>query len=846
MHSLLFGGICVWVALAGAISSLILYGLVQAGMESLRGWARLSYVMVAQGVIWAVVHLMYLVLHHRFEVGYVAEYSSRELPSFYLVSSFWAGQQGTFFLWSTYTAILGVLFMTRCRRSLEPLAMMVLAGVEVFLMLFEVVASPFALSPPNAIPPDGQGLNILLQNHWMVIHPPIMFLGFASMAFPFAIGIAALLRREYDDWIGLAWPWVVFAWCALGCGLFMGGYWAYTVLGWGGFWGWDNVENASLVPWLATTALLHGMMVQRSRGSMKRANLLFALSPFVMVVYGSFLTRSGILADFSVHSFAAPDKALYYMLLAFLCVVTLLAAVVFLARVASISRAEAFEEEASRGFYFVIGTWLIYAASLIVLVGTSWPLLSQVSGHPANVTQSFYNHWLFPVAILVCVAMGISPFLKWRGRPAESTPRILRASAAGALLLTLALTVANASLYQQSMQAPADARVRTNPSAYQSTGSPQPSGAVLNGRTTAAGAVTPAGKTDGTVTASNGQQFQAPDAPQSLGSAYIAALHMPNGAAYPIFIFAALFCMLSSILLVWQTTGGLRRNWLAAGGFVSHIGLALLLTGVIISMNYGGDAILSLDPGTAVNSDNSVAYSGGQSIAAFGHTFTFSGYRITADQHTAIMQVHVQGAQGSFVAEPRITMAQDGNMVHFPAIRKYLMEDLYVSPIKLPGMGQMRSFHAVIELRDGRHVYDLRPGLAFGDSGPTATDAPSIPDSGYQLVLQDIRIPAHESGDTTNTATVSLVKQGTIQTTTGSVPTVQLNLGESGSLGNYTVRYVSSSMDPNTSEMQKEVASAQIEVSTKPFINLVWLGTFLLVLGGLLAWWRRYAEDRRF
>ena len=836
MPQLMFGEICVWLALASSVSSLVLYALVWRGNESLRGWARLSYVLVAQGVIWAAAHLMFLVLNHRFEVNYVAEYSSRDLPTFYLVSSFWAGQQGTFFLWAIYGSVLGVIFMTRCRRSFEAPAMMVVAAVQLFLTLLLAAASPFVLAKPGEIPPDGQGLNVLLQNHWMVIHPPIMFLGFTSLAFPFAVGIAALLRREYDEWLEVAWPWVLFAWCALGTGLFMGGYWAYTVLGWGGFWGWDNVENASLIPWLATTALIHGMILQRERRSMRRANMLFALTPYLFVLYGSFLTRSGILADFSVHSFAAPAQIIYNILLVYVGVFVTVAAILFALRSREITSEEAYEQESSRGFYFIIGSWLLYASSFAVLAGTSWPLLSRIWGKPANAGQSFYNHWLFPAAILFCLMMGVSPFLKWRGKPPEAAPRVLGFCGGGAVLLGLLLTLANGAFFGESVSAPADAMVRTNPSAYSIPPSPQPSGVLLNGRTSAAGAVS----STKAVTLPGGEVFYVPKSPTSFGQAYLAALQMKNGLAYPLFAIAALFCILANSVVIYRIVGPRWRSWLPAGGPLTHVGVGLLFVGVITSMNYGGDAILNLDPGeNKTDGASSVTYPDAVPLNAFGRKFSFQGYDISQDSQKANMRVAVQTGDETLVARPSLTMAKDGNMVHFPSIFKSWTEDLYLSPIKFPGMGRVRSFHASVEVTHDGETTILSPGMAVGDDGPSQTDTPAIPGTHFQLVLMNIRIPAKDSTDSSNFVELGLVHEGSFQKTGQAEATLKLNFGESGDLQGLRMHYIRSSVDQPDAEMLKQVNMAQVEVSTKPLINLVWLGTFFIIFGGALAFVRR-------
>src|SRR5262249_13472409 len=219
-------------------------------------------------------------------------------------------------LWALITATLG-LFLMRLRHPLTRAAMFFLNLPLVMLGLVTVMRGPFLTFPAGA-PPDGQGLNPLLQDPWMTIHPPILFTGFSSLIVPFAIACAAMVKRDYDGWIKPALPWVVLSTGVLATGFIMGGVWAYKVLGWGGYWGWDPVENGSFIPWLSNAALLHGLLVQRATGSLRRTNFFLAVTSYVLLLYASFLTRSGVLADFSVHSFV--NLGLNGFLLSFLLV----------------------------------------------------------------------------------------------------------------------------------------------------------------------------------------------------------------------------------------------------------------------------------------------------------------------------------------------------------------------------------------------------------------------------------------------------------------------------------------------------------------------------------------------
>jgi len=271
--------------------------------------------------------LMASILGHDFRFEYVASYSSRDLPLIYLISSFWAGQSGTYLLWALLAALVGyVLFR---KRSWEPaMVMAVYVPTIGFLLGLMLVPAGNPFTMLDHAPPDGRGLNPLLQDPWMASHPPLIFLGYAAMTVPAVLALVALLRRKDEPWVGPALRWSLLGFVGLGAGIVLGGFWAYKVLGWGGYWGWDPVENASLIPWIVVTALLHGLLVQKFSGALRRTNLVLALAGYLLVLYATFLTRSGVLADFSVHSF--PQGDIYRVLVAIMLIALAASVVAFL------------------------------------------------------------------------------------------------------------------------------------------------------------------------------------------------------------------------------------------------------------------------------------------------------------------------------------------------------------------------------------------------------------------------------------------------------------------------------------------------------------------------------------
>jgi cytochrome c-type biogenesis protein CcmF len=419
------GVAALWGALFAGLASLVLYLRVDRGRADLLPLARQLYAAYAVGILAASAILMTLLLQHRFDVGYVNAYSSRDLPFHYLFSSFWGGQEGSFLLWLFWGALIGFPLLRSAREQEAPVMIVYLAS---FLGIVAILCkqSPFKILPPP-VPQDGVGLNPLLQDPWMVIHPPVMFIGFASLSVPFAFAIAALWKRRWDGWVTRATPWALTSFVTLGTAILMGGYWAYKTLGWGGYWGWDPVENTSLVPWLFTVALVHGMFLQRSRRRHRKINLILACLAYLTILYGTFLTRSGILADFSVHSFV--DLGITGWLVAILLGFLALSVGAIAWRWRQVPVAEEQEPPLlSRSVLFVLGIAAVVALGLVILLGTSAPLLTRLSANPSQVQISFYTVTATPAAILLLVLAGLVPFVAWKGTPGGELLRSMRRS----------------------------------------------------------------------------------------------------------------------------------------------------------------------------------------------------------------------------------------------------------------------------------------------------------------------------------------------------------------------------------------------------------------------------------
>jgi len=371
----------------------------------------------------------------------VADASSRELPLRYAISAGWSSQAGSLLLWLlvlTGFSAAAVLLNRRTARDIVAWATPILGGVAVFFaFLLVVLASPFAT---QAAPPDGNGLNPSLQNPYMMAHPPLLYLGFVGLTVPFAFALGSLFARRTDErWIVATRRWTLFAWTALGIGQLLGSKWAYEEVGWGGYFAWDPVENAALMPWLAATAYLHSVMIQEKRGMLKVWNVLLVILAFSLSLFGTFLTRSGILS--SIHSFTQSSIGPWF--LGFICVVVLGSLALVLARLPLLRSKTRLESLVSREATFLYNNLLLVALTLTILWGVAYPILSEaVRGEAVTLGRPYYDFFLRVFGLPLLLLMGIGPLVAWRRASLRSLRRTFAwpsgaAVVVGALLLAL-------------------------------------------------------------------------------------------------------------------------------------------------------------------------------------------------------------------------------------------------------------------------------------------------------------------------------------------------------------------------------------------------------------------------
>jgi len=440
------GSFALLLALALSAYS-FLGGLVALVREQDTSSARLSETARRAGVAtFAVVFLAAVVLvvaafQNDFSIAYIFHHSNRDLPAPYKFATLWSGQEGSLLFWSLLLSAYGLVLRLRYKTDVRlfAYASVIIAAVQVFfLLLLNFAANPFGVMQ-GSLPADGSGLNPLLQYPEMVIHPPMLYLGYVGFTVPFAFALSALIMRyPGEKWIHITRRWTMVTWGFLTCGIFLGAHWAYSVLGWGGYWGWDPVENASLMPWLTGTAFLHSVMMQEKRGMLKTWNMWLIFATFGLSIFGTFLTRSGVVS--SVHAFAQSSIGDWFV--AFLALIFATCVFFYVKNRSHLQTEHKLESLVSRESSFLFNNLLLLVACFTVLWGTLFPVLSEwVQGNKVTVGPPFFNRVNIPVALLLLLLTALGPLLAWRRTSLESLKRNFRWPAIGAVGVGLLLVV---------------------------------------------------------------------------------------------------------------------------------------------------------------------------------------------------------------------------------------------------------------------------------------------------------------------------------------------------------------------------------------------------------------------
>jgi cytochrome c-type biogenesis protein CcmF len=422
---------------AGGIVSLLLGD--DSFSERLGETARRAGIAVFGAVFLAAVVLVISAFRDDFTIAYIFHHSNRDLPGPYKFATLWSGQEGSVLFWALLLS--GYAFVLRLRYKTDPrlfaYASVILAGVQIFfLALVNFAANPFGLLE-GPLRPDGSGLNPLLQYPEMVIHPPMLYLGYVGTTVPFAFALGALIMKyPGDKWIHITRRWTMVTWGLLTCGIFLGAHWAYSVLGWGGYWGWDPVENASLMPWLFGTAFLHSVMMQEKRGMLKTWNMWLVFGSFWLSILGTFLTRSGIIA--SVHAFAQSSIGTWFAW--FLVIIFVVFLFFYIKNKEHLRSEHQLESLVSRESSFLFNNLLFVLLTLDVLWGTWFPKISElVQGNKVTVGAPFYNRVAIPVALILVLLTALGPLLAWRKTSFESLKRNFKWPFFGAVAVAIVL-----------------------------------------------------------------------------------------------------------------------------------------------------------------------------------------------------------------------------------------------------------------------------------------------------------------------------------------------------------------------------------------------------------------------
>ncbi len=728
-----------FVALILSITAYYLYYLrKEDSMLKIARWGFYSAVILifAQAAL-----LMYGILTHHYEWIYVFSYSSNSLSLYYLISTFWAGQEGTFTLWLIYGSIYGLIILKH-RKDDEPLVMSFMNLVLAFIVLILIKKNPFEyvwqVNPvgfhTGVIPADGNGLNPLLQDPWMVIHPPILFSGYSSTMILFAFAMSALIRRNYDTWIKSVYPFALFVGLSLGTGLILGGYWAYTTLGWGGYWGWDPVENSSLIPWLISLALIHGIVIQRRQNGMKRLNVFLAISAFVLVLYGSFLTRSGVLTDFSVHSFGESETSTY--LLAFVFLFLGIGFITYLYRIREFKGENLTTGFYTRELFMAFGMMLFILLAIFTLIGTSWPILSGIfADKAANIDSSAYNKIGTPLAILMGFLIAMAPLLSWKRSNAQKLK---------SLLIHLAISLLAAVGY------------------------------------------------------------------------FIAGVKdmLPLSV-----MFAATLVLLVNGEIVFRM---LRRKTYAFGGYLAHVGIGLMLMGVITSSVYDTAHKLTLPLGENVN--------------VYGYNIKYEG-KIPAKNGKDRVKLLINDKQVTY-AKFYWSEYSRAYMVA-PSVVNHFVQDLYISPIQIMKDDQASSGEK-IEIK--KHETVIRDGYSFTFTGYKMNMHEMGQGNMTIFALIDVMDKNGKSLGQIQPGLKVVDKQTSYMDAV--IPGTNRTLTIDGVSVENQLLILRLSPDPAKSGNASHKEMLAAEISIKPFINLLWLGTVLMILGFLTTIYNRTKKQK--
>ncbi|MBS1622795.1 MAG: cytochrome c biogenesis protein CcsA [Bacteroidetes bacterium] len=779
-----------------------------ADKASWRTIGRWAFSIHGVSVLGIFVMLFVMILNHWFEYHYAWRHSSTELPMKYIISSFWEGQEGSFLLWQFWIVILGWIGM-RTWRDWESPVMAVTAITQTFLgsmvlgitiLGYKIGSNPFMLlrnemaqAPIFQRPEylnfiqDGNGLNPLLQNYWMTIHPPVLFCGFASALFPFAFVIAALIRKDYNGWIKPALPWALFNVAILGTGILMGGAWAYESLSFGGFWAWDPVENMSFVPWLLIVAGVHMHVVYKYTKHSLFSTFLFYILGFVAVLYSTFLTRSGVLGDTSVHAFT--DLGMTGQLLIYLFVFLIPALILLFVRVPSMPSQEKEEELLSREFWMFIGSLVLIFSAMQQTFTTSipvWNLLLTNLFHAADKSKiappadavAHYNSIQIWLAILVATGTAIIQYLAYKSAKAPSVIRWAWYMLAASLVVTIGVC------YGMQIDFIIEMSIREH-----------------------------------------SFKFISP---------------------YFLMLWTAMYAILANAAYALVVLKKNARLW---GGAVTHFGFGVFLVGVLISQ-YKKEVISLNTAGVNFGKEFKAQETAENMLLMRDSVYKMGGYEISyrglkVEKPNNLYEVDYirRGKDGTvdeqFSLFPNAQINPKMGMVANPDTKHYLSKDVFTHVSSVPDNSKLKEKTNNFELGVGDTFFTKKNFVVFKalDNKPTL---PAGVDKNNKLVVGARLDIKSLDGNVMEAEPVYIINMA--DNTTASEPFENEQLGMSISIGR---------INPDTKKFtfvvnEKELATDFIimKAIVFPGIKLVWIGGIITFLGVLLSMYRRMGENK--
>jgi cytochrome c-type biogenesis protein CcmF len=779
-------------------------------------------------VVGVIVVLFLIIYQHRFEYHYAFSHASKLLPVHYMISCFWEGQEGSFLLWIFWNCLLGIILIKTNKRWEAPimvvfavvqafLASMILGisifdlkiGSSPFVLLRDVIADPIFAINPEFVPQDGTGLNPLLQNYWMVIHPPTLFLGYATTLIPFSYVIAGLWRKDYKDWIKPALPWAILSTALMALGQLMGAYWAYETLSFGGYWSWDPVENAVYVPWIIQVASIHTMIIFKKNNTALKTSIILVITTFILILYATFLTRSGILGNASVHSFT--DLGLSGQLLIYLLV--FLAAAIFLSilRWKYIPSTEKEVSTYSREFWIFMGATVLGLMGFQVIAGTSIPVYNAILeqfGISSNMAPPadqalFYSKFQIWGGIMIAILSGTGQFFFWKNMDKSRLWNELSIP----VLISLAV------------------------------------------------------------------------------STVVFIAYGITKLSYILLLTAGIYSVVANSTILIKLLK--KQSFKLAGGSISHIGIALMLLGILFSSGYSrvislntSGLLYSREMSDEMNQENVLLFVN-ETRVMDEYELTYKGQRVelagvpgyppkkivqkTRDQHTVIAKAdyvykgktifkkgdslkilpentyfeieYKKNGEPVFTLFPRAQVNPNMGLIVSPDIRRRLQSDLYTHISSMPDPDMNKEWSEPVN-----QLVAMGERFFINDFVSTLVKVQKIDTlDGIELGEDDvaaeaiIEIQAKEQTYTLNP--IFIIKDKMM----GNIPAVNEDIGAKVSFLN---------IHPNEGKFELAIETSQqdyiiMKAIEMPFINILWLGTIVLMLGFSVAIYRRYTEFRK-